>query len=428
VKKKIVTGAFLLVLVLIGVYLVKFGLASSAAVKYDFTTITRGDIENTISASGTLTPITSVEVGTQVSGTIDSVFVDFNDSVREGEILVVLDTTLLKSSVLDAESNVERAEAQVEGAEADYNRNKALFDRKLISDEAFLPFQINLKSQRATLKSAAVALEKAQRNLQYAVVRSPINGIVISKNVEAGQTVAASLSSPTLFIIAKDFSHMEILAAVDESDIGQIKEGQDVRFEVATYADKKFTGKVKQVRLQPQTISNVVTYTVVVEAKNEDNLLLPGMTASMDFIADKRTNVLLVSNKALRFQPSDKELNAFKERQQQRLTATNKERSRFGGDSTTAGAPLGGSRPGSSREGRSRDAGRVWYLDSLGQLAAAPLRPGLSDGSNTEIVASRVLKENMQVIIGTQGENGVAKVQTSTATSRGGFSPRGPGF
>jgi HlyD family secretion protein len=427
VKKKITTLVVLPILLTAGVYLTIFGVPSSTTVKYDFGVIKRGDIENTISATGKITPVISVEVGTQVSGTIDSVFVDYNDVVKEGEILAVLDTLLLKSSVLDAESNVERAEAQLEGAQADYDRNKALYERKLISEEAYLPFQINLKTQKATLKSAQVALDRARRNLEYAVIRSPINGVVISKNVEAGQTVAASLSSPTLFVIAKDFSHMEILADVDESDIGQIREGQDVRFEVAAYPGRKFSGKVKQIRLEPETISNVVTYTVVVGATNEDNLLLPGMTASIEFIADKRTDVLMIPNKALRFLPPDKELSAFRKRMQQRSREEHGAEPNSGENNVAAGSFSSHTRPDSAARERSKDLGAAWYLDSLGQLAEAPVRLGLSDGSNTEIVASRVLRDSMQVIVGIQSEKSDNKERASLPTTRRGF-PGPPGF
>ena len=235
--------------------------ASTAATdEYQLAAVVRGDLESTISSTGTLNPVTTVDVGTQVSGTIDSVFVDYNDNVRQGQLLAVLDTSLLKLMVFDAEAGLARTEAQLEQARSDYNRNDELFQRKMISEAEFLPFKVSLRSQEASAQSAEAALERARQNLSYAVIRSPINGTVIVRNVEAGQTVASSFSTPTLFRIAEDLSRMQILAEVDESDIGLIKAGQQVRFEVQTYSDKTFTGTVTQVRLQPQTVSNVVTY------------------------------------------------------------------------------------------------------------------------------------------------------------------------
>jgi HlyD family secretion protein len=201
-----------------------FGRSGSNATQYEYATVTRGNVENTVSATGTMTPVTTVEVGTQTSGTIDSVFVDYNDRVKQGQILAVLDTTLLKTTLLDAQATLARAEAQLQQAQADYDRNKSLFDRKMIAEADFLTYQVNLKAQQAALKSAEASVQRAKRNIEFAVIQSPITGIVISKNVETGQTVAASLSTPTLFEIAQDLSRMEILVDVDESDIGLIKD------------------------------------------------------------------------------------------------------------------------------------------------------------------------------------------------------------
>jgi len=351
--------------------------STTATDEYQLAAVIRGDLESTISSTGTLSPVTTVDVGTQVSGTIDSVFVDYNDNVRQGQLLAVLDTSLLKLMVLDAEAGLARAEAQLEQAKSDYNRNDELFQRKMISEAEFLPFKVSLRSQEASVQSAEAALERAQQNLNYAVIRSPINGTVIVRNVEAGQTVASSFSTPTLFRIAEDLSRMQILAEVDESDIGLIKADQQVRFEVQTYSDSTFTGVVTQIRLQPQTISNVVTYTVVIDAANDENLLLPGMTAMVDFVIEQKSGVLLVSNKALRYQPSDEEMQTAFERRRASIDATP--------DSLRAG-----SRPRSAGGSRSAtNMGRVWYLAEDGQLALAPLRTGMTDGVNTEVVRSR---------------------------------------
>ena len=395
-KRKMIWYGLALIVVIVGGYAIINGRSSSQVLKYDFATISRGDLESTISATGALSPLTTVDVGTQVSGTIDSVYVDFNDNVKQGQVLAVLDTVLLKTTVLDADANLQRAKAQLEQAQSDYERNLKLFNEKLISDADFLTAKVAVKSQEASVKSAEAALERAQRNLQYAVIRSPIKGTVISKGVETGQTVAASFSTPTLFTIAQDLRRMQILADVDESDIGLIKEGQLVRFEVQTYPNKKFTGVVRQLRLQPTTISNVVTYTVVVDAENEDNLLLPGMTATVDFITDQKTNVLLVPNKALRFTPSEDQLKAvFERRQKEMENLPDSVKAQMQARRQSRMAAGSGGNGGNFTP--PADMSRLWYLDSTGQLAMMPVRTGSTDGVNTE-VNGRNLTEGMQVI------------------------------
>ncbi len=374
--------------------------STKADTGYEFSTVTRGNIENTVSSTGTLAPVTSVEVGTQVSGTIDSVYVDYNDEVREGQILAVLDTTLLKAAVLDAEATIQRTEAALEQAQAEYDRNKVLFDRELISEMDFLPYSVGLKTQNANMTSAQAALDRAKRNLSYAVIRSPIHGTVIERNVDAGQTVAASLSTPTLFIIAQDLSRMEILADVDESDIGQIKDGQQATFQVLAYADKNFSGTVKQIRLQPKTVSNVVTYTVVIESRNDEGLLLPGMTAMVDFITEKRDSVLMIPSKALKFQPSQEIVAKFRAERERAMQNRSGPPGGAPPDSAAMAARFGGGQRGTA--GQHRNFSMVWFVDSLGQVMGAPLRTGLSDGTNTEVVGSRVLHEGMQIIVGTK--------------------------
>lgn len=398
-RKLIIFPIVLLVLIVAG-YLILFGKPGASAVQYEYGILTRGTVENTVSATGTLSPVTTVEVGTQVSGTIDKVYVDYNDTVYVGEVMAVLDTLLLKVSVLEADAQVDRVRAQLDEAQADFERGEGLFEQGLISDAEFLPLQVGLKVQKSNLKSAQAALTRARRNLEYAVIRAPINGIVISRAVEAGQTVAASFSTPTLFLIAQDLSQMEILAEVDETDIGQIQVGQEVRFEVSAYSDEEFTGSVRQVRLQPEVISNVVTYTAVVEAPNERGLLLPGMTATLDFITESKEDVLLVPSKALRFQPTTEQLAAFQEMMRERFA------SRMEGSDSTATSerrPPAGFAGMRGSGGGKRSGGMLWFLDSLGQLSGVPVRTGLTDGSNTEIVTSRMATEGMQVIVGVAG-------------------------
>jgi HlyD family secretion protein len=402
-KKKPLIYVAVLIVVIVGLYLIVYGFPGSKEVHYQFGTVTKGDIENTVSATGTLSPVTTVQVGTQVSGTIDSVYVDYNDKVKEGQILAVLDTTLLKATVVNAQANLQRAKAQLQQAQSDFNRNKTLYDRQLISDSDFETYKVNLATQEAAVKSAEASLEQAQRNLEYAVIRSPINGVVIQKNVESGQTVAASFSTPTLFIIAQSLSRMEILADVDESDIGQIHVGQPVTFQVAAFYNKEFTGTVKQIRLQPETIQNVVTYIVVVSAPNEDGVLLPGMTATLDFITQQLKDVLLVPNKALRFQPTQDQLNKYLARQKKLAESVKGADSASAANSPRprpAGYPRGEQPTGFTGGNQASSHGTVWWVDSLGHLEAAHLRTGISDGTNTRVVASRMLHEGMEVIVG----------------------------
>lgn len=242
---------------------------------YTLVTITKGNLESTISTTGTLSPVTQVEVGTQVSGTIDKVLVDFNDHVKKNQIIAIVDDHLLKLAVVDAESGCMKAEAQLEETQSILKQNTELSAKGLLSESELQVVKTTHKIAQASLVSARASLERAQRNLKYAIIRSPIDGTVTTRNVEAGQTVAASFSTPTLFIIAQDLSKMEIKALVDESDIGEIKDGQAVRFTVQAYPNRTFKGVVQQVRFQPTTTSNVVNYTVVVSADNQDHVLFP---------------------------------------------------------------------------------------------------------------------------------------------------------
>jgi len=396
-----------------------FGKADKSTERYKTSELTTGDIESTISSSGTLSPITTVEVGTQVSGTIAEVFVDFNYKVKKGQLLAVLDTVLLRVSILDARAGVDRADAQMEQAQAEFDRNQTLFDQKLISDSEFLPYRVALKTQKANLTSAEAALLRAKRNLDYAYISSPINGTVIEKNIEAGQTVAASLSTPTLFKIAEDLSKMEILAAVDESDIGKVKAGQAARFEVQAYPGKTFNGSVTQLRLQPQTISNVVTYTVIVSADNEENLLLPGMTATIDFIVDERKDVLLVPNAALRFQPSDKIVAEFSKGNRPQPDSAARFAGYRDGQATSDSE-------GSSREKRQAAMSKIWYLNDAGRIMMEPVKTGISDGNYTEIAAGPHLIEGARIIYGLEQGNGNNSSGRTTSPAFGGG--RGPRF
>jgi HlyD family secretion protein len=383
-KKKSVIVICILVGVIIASFLV-FGSSLKTTTAYNFVEIKKGTIESTISSTGTLKPVTEITVGTQVSGTIEKVFVDFNDKVKQGQVIAVLDSSLLRVSVNEAKSQLLKAEAQLEEVQANYNRTVTLYEKKLIAESDFLTVKTTLKTAQSTLISSQATLDRAERNLNYAIIRSPIDGTVTERSIEAGQTVAASFSTPTLFTIAKDLSKMEIKASVDESDIGQIQNGQAVRFTVQAHPGKTFEGTVKQVRVQPITTSNVVNYTVIISAENKENLLLPGMTATVEFIIEKKENVLLVPNAALRYQPSAKEISNAEERLRvsmppppDSLSITSYQHA-----PSTALAPSG-------QLSGSGEWKRLWYLDEYGVLSAEPVLVGISDGANTEIQVSHL--------------------------------------
>ncbi len=404
-KKKVIIYSLILAGLLVVVYFL-FIKDDAAAPKFTFAELKNGDISNTITSTGTLDALKTVDVGTQVSAKIDKIFVDYNSNVRKGELLAILDTTNLSLAVNDAQSNLIKAQAQYEQAKAQNDNNKVLFDKGFMSELDYITSKTNLETAVANLQSAKTSLERSKTNLTYAYIYSPINGKVINKNVEEGQTVAASFSSPTLFEIAENLSNMQILASVDESDIGQIKVGQEAKFSVQAYPNKDFTGKVVQIRLNSQVVQNVVNYTVVINAENKNNLLLPGMTATIDFYVEQKNGILMVPNAALRFQPTA-DLLAEYQKETANTDSSSKNnipdslRSRFrrmgnGNLGQNFGKGQG------SNNAKNRSFGRIWYLDENGKLKMAMAALGLTDGKNTEIVHSRSLKDGMKVITGIQ--------------------------
>jgi len=385
------------------------------SVQYKFVSVTKGNIENVISSSGTLSPVTKVEVGTQVSGTIDRVFVDYNDKVKKGQIIAELDVSLLKLAVTDASSGLEKAKSQFEESEAAYKRNLQLFEKGLLAESELQTSKTTYQSSSASVTIAEVALKRAELNMKYAIIRSPIDGTVIDRNVEEGQTVAASFSTPTLFIIAEDMSKMEIQAAVDESDIGEIKLGMSARFTVQAYPDKKFSGVVKQIRVQPTTTSNVVNYTVVVSAENEEGLLLPGMTATIDFIVSSKSDVYIVPSSALKFQPSQDEL-------AENIEETKKDAGTAPPDSLRDKMLPGGS-GAPPKDSQLSSLKQLWLLDESGRLKMTPVRTGITDGTNTEILDGPMLKDGMKVIAGNKSSK---EEKTGTTKSQSGPPGGGP--
>jgi HlyD family secretion protein len=380
---------------------------------YRTATVERGTVKSTVSATGTLGAVRTVQVGTQVSGQVSAIHVDFNDRVRKGQLLARIDPTLQQQAVQDAEAGLERAQAQLEQAQAEYERNKQLFDARVITASEFGSTQSTFAVQQATVKSARIALDRARQNLAYTSIYSPIDGVIVERNVDVGQTVAASLSAPQLFLIANDLGEMQILASVDESDIGQIKNGLPVQFTVQAYPNQTFTGSVEQVRLQSTTQDNVVSYTAVVRVKNDGGKLLPGMTATVQFLTAAAENVLTVPNAALRFRPAG-ETTA---QPQARPAST----ARPAGDSATARRRTGGD--SASARGARGTMSTVWYLDTDGTVKPVRVRPGVTDGQKTA-VEGQTLREGMKVIIGT-GDAASAATAARTQTTNP-FQPQRP--
>ncbi len=388
-KKKIFIPVIVLILLLLSSYYFFFT-GDKKALQFSFVQISRGSISQTITATGTLQAVTTVDIGTQVSGKITKLYVDFNDHVRKGQLLAVIDTTNLVTQVNDGKSNLEKAKANYHQAQVTNEKNKVLYQKNYISELDYLTSQTNVESALADMKAAQSALDRAITNLGYAYIYAPISGIIQNRAVEAGQTVAASLSAPTLFTIAEDLERMEILANIDESDIGQIGLGQKVDFSVQAYPDKKFWGTVVQKRINSAVVSNVVNYTVVVNADNKDHFLLPGMTATMDFFIQERDSVLIVPNAALRFIPTDDQLADYTKEQ----TKLN------GGMPDTIKKSMGNRMNGNGGKPQKSQFGRLWYFDQNGKLQMSGVVLGITDGKNTEIVRSRNAKEGMNVISG----------------------------
>lgn len=266
--------------------------------------VTRGEISETVTATGTVESVTQVDVGTQVTGIIDKLYADYNSVVTKGQLIAEIEKTLLESDLYSAEANVESARLTYEYNLTNYKRDKALHDKQLISDYEFQTSAKDLKVSKTAYDKAKADRVRAAKNLNYAEIYSPIDGIVISREVEVGQTVVSNMNVANLYTIA-DLDNMQVIGKVDEADIGQVKTGQEVTFSVDAYPDELFTGKVTQVRLNPTTESNVVTYEAVVVAPNPDHKLIPGLTANLTIYVLREKDVLLLPNAAFKFQPED---------------------------------------------------------------------------------------------------------------------------
>ena len=303
-NKKIWMGIGAVVIVALVIWMCSGG-KKEEEVTFETTKAERQNIHTTITATGTIEPVTSVTVGTQVSGIVSKLYVDYNSVVKKGQVIAELDRTNLTSELNRAKAELTSAESTLSYETANFKRYQTLFDKGLVSANDYESAKLSYEKARQTVNSARESVQKAQTNLGYATITSPIDGVVLSKSVEEGQTVAASFNTPELFNIAQDLTDMRVIADIDEADIGGVQEGQRVTFTVDAFPDDKFGGKVTQVRQEATTTSNVVTYEVVISAPNKDLKLKPGLTANVTIFTLEKNDVLAVPSKALRFMPNE---------------------------------------------------------------------------------------------------------------------------
>ena len=303
-NKKLWMGIGAVVIIALIVWLLSGG-KKEQKTEFETAKVERQNIHTSITATGTIEPVTSVTVGTQVSGIVSKLYVDYNSVVKKGQIIAELDKTNLISELNTAKANQASAQSTLNYEQANYNRYKTLYDKGLVSADEYESARLSYDKARQQAATSRESVQKAQTNLGYATITSPIDGVVLSKSVEEGQTVAASFNTPELFTIAKDRTDMRVIADIDEADIGGVKEGQRVSFTVDAFPDDKFVGEVTQVRQQATTESNVVTYEVVISAPNKDLKLKPGLTANVTIYTMEKNGVLAAPAKALRFMPNE---------------------------------------------------------------------------------------------------------------------------
>jgi HlyD family secretion protein len=371
-KKKVAAGACILVLIVAGAWYIFAG--KKGAVQFKTAPVTSGAIRATVTATGTVNPVVTVNVGTQVSGTIKRIYANYNSAVKKGQIIAQIDPATFQAQVDQAAANLAQAQATVLGLKATArnakrtrDRNKELVSKELIaqadfdaSEAVWLAAEAQVSAQEAQVAQMKGALDYAETNLRYTRILSPVDGIVVTRNVDVGQTVAASFQTPTLFYIAQDLTRMQIDTNVDEADIGRAKVGQEVDFNVDAYPDTLFKGKVSQVRISPITVQNVVTYDVVIQVENKELRLKPGMTANVSIVTAVKENILRLPNSALRFRPQEKE-----------------------SKSTAQG--------GAARKGQS-----VWVLEK-DKPKRVHVKTGVSDGTYTEAQSGDLVEGQMVI-------------------------------
>nr|WP_302961935.1 efflux RND transporter periplasmic adaptor subunit [uncultured Prevotella sp.] len=356
------------------------------AVTFDTAKVELANIKNSVTATGSVEPVTSVTVGTQVSGIISRLYVDYNTVVKKGQIIAELDKTNLISELNTAKANLSSAQSSLNYESANYKRYATLFKKGLVSADEYESAKLNFEKAKDKVAQSREMVQKAQTNLSYAIITSPIDGVVISKSVEEGQTVAASYATPELFTIAKDLKDMQVVANVDEADIGDVKEGERVSFTVDAYPNDTFEGVVKQARQEATTTNNVVTYEVVISAPNSELKLKPGLTANVTIYTAERQNVLCVSTKALRFTPTQDLIKGCK------IVDC-------------------------------KGKNKVWTREG-NTFKAHAVQIGMSDGIHTEILSG--VSKGLEIITDAKAANGNDDEQAENNSESSPFAPKGP--
>lgn len=386
-KKKALVIAAVAAIAALAVWLLSDG-KKEEKITFDTAAVAPANIMNSITATGTIEPVTSVTVGTQVSGIVSKLFVDYNSVVKKGQVIAELDKTNLMSQLNTAKTQLATAQSQLNYQTANYKRYKTLFEKGLVAADDFDNAKLSYTQAKEQVVSAKEEVQRAQTNLGYATITSPIDGVVLSKSVEEGQTVAASFSTPELFTIAQDLTNMQVVADVDEADIGDVKEGERVSFTVDAYPDDTFEGEVKQVRQEATTSNNVVTYEVVISAPNADLKLKPGLTANVTIYTAERKGVLSVPSKALRFIPQKETVGKMKI-----VDAANAKN-------------------------------KVWTIEG-NSIVAHKVNIGMTDGTNTQIVGGIV--EGTKVITGLNVMGGEEDMPMEAQGEKSPFAPGPPG-
>lgn len=386
-KKKLLVIAAIAAIATLAVWLLSGG-KKEEKITFDTAAVAPANIMNSITATGTIEPVTSVTVGTQVSGIVSKLFVDYNSVVKKGQVIAELDKTNLMSQLNTAKTQLATAQSQLNYQTANYKRYKTLFEKGLVAADDFDNAKLSYTQAKEQVVSAKEEVQRAQTNLGYATITSPIDGVVLSKSVEEGQTVAASFSTPELFTIAQDLTNMQVVADVDEADIGDVKEGERVSFTVDAYPDDTFEGEVKQVRQEATTTNNVVTYEVVISAPNADLKLKPGLTANVTIYTAERKGVLSVPSKALRFTPQKETVGKMKI-----VDAANAKN-------------------------------KVWTIEG-NSIVAHKVNIGMTDGTNTQIVGG--IAEGTKVITGLNVMGGEEKMPMEAQGEKSPFAPGPPG-
>lgn len=386
-KKKTLVIVAVAAIAALAVWLLSGG-KKEEKITFDTAAVAPSNIMNSITATGTIEPVTSVTVGTQVSGIVSKLYVDYNSVVKKGQVIAELDKTNLMSQLNTAKTQLATAQSQLNYQTANYKRYKTLFEKGLVAADDFDNAKLSYTQAKEQVASAKEEVQRAQTNLGYATITSPIDGVVLSKSVEEGQTVAASFSTPELFTIAQDLTNMQVVADVDEADIGDVKEGERVTFTVDAYPDDTFEGEVKQVRQEATTTNNVVTYEVVISAPNADLKLKPGLTANVTIYTAERKGVLSVPSKALRFTPQKETVDKMKI-----VDVANAKN-------------------------------KVWTIEG-NSIVAHKVNIGMTDGTNTQIVGG--IAEGTKVVTGLNVMGGEEEKPMEAQGESSPFAPGPPG-